>query len=148
MLSQTAEYALRAMVTLAQTGEAAQTTHQISARTHVPLDYLSKVLNQLARAGLVTAQRGRGGGFQAARAAEKISVLQIVSAVDPLKRIHTCPLGIAVHGSNLCPLHFKLDEAMRVTEEAFRSTTLASIAAVSAAPNCPGAAGGTCVAVA
>ncbi|MDQ6677799.1 MAG: Rrf2 family transcriptional regulator [Acidobacteriota bacterium] len=154
MLSQTAEYALRAMVALAQTGSQAQTAHQIAQRTHVPLDYLSKVLNLLARAGLVTAQRGRGGGFQAGRPAGQVSVFQIIDAVDPLKRIHTCPLGLAAHGSNLCPLHRKLDDAARATAEAFHETTLASISGVTAHPLCPGASaaiateGGFCRAIA
>jgi Rrf2 family protein len=142
------------MVALAQTDEQAQTAQQIAKRTQVPLDYLSKVLNLLARAGLVTAQRGRGGGFQAARAGEQISVLQIVNAVDPLKRIHTCPLGLAAHGIVLCPLHRKLDDALCAIEEAFRTTTLASISAPAAAPLCPAASveasihGGSCHGVA
>lgn len=137
MLSQTAEYALRAMVTLAQTDKGAQTAQQIATQSKVPLDYLSKVLNSLARAGLVSAQRGRGGGFQPARKAETITVFQIVDAVDPLHRIRTCPLGLAAHGENLCPLHRKLDDAIRITEEAFRSTTLESVSGP-AAPFCKG----------
>lgn len=149
MLSQTAEYALRAMVAIPKLGEAAQTAQQIARRTQVPLNYLSKVLNLLARSGLVNAQRGRGGGFQAARALEQITILQIVDAVDPLKRILTCPLGLAAHGPHLCPLHRKLDDAVRATEEAFHSTTLASISGVVTAPFCPGTSvhGGTCHAI-
>ena len=139
MLSQTVEYALRAMVTLAQPDQEPQTAQQIAKHTHVPLDYLSKVLRQLARAGLVSAQRGRGGGFHVARSGSQITILQIVDAVDPLKRIHTCPLGLAAHGPNLCPLHRKLDDAMRATEDAFHTTTLASISGISVAPFCPGA---------
>ena len=127
MLSQTAEYALRAMVTLARPEARPRTTQEVATETRVPLDYLSKVLNALARAGLVNAQRGRGGGFQTARSPEKITIFEIVDAVEPLQRIRTCPLGLSAHGENLCPLHRKLDDAAKATEEAFRSTTLASI---------------------
>lgn len=52
MTSQTAEYALRAVVWLASQPERALNTRQISAATQVPAGYLSKVLQALARAGL------------------------------------------------------------------------------------------------
>ena len=138
MLSQTAEYALRAMLILAQGDSRAHTVQEIARASRVPLDYLAKILNSLSRAGLVTAQRGRGGGFQPARPADEITILEVIAAVDPIKRIRTCPLGIAAHGANLCLLHRKLDDALRVVEEAFASTTLQSLlgqpSAVSAIP--------------
>ena len=62
MISQTAEYALRAIVYLAGQ-ELPQTTQQIAATTRVPAGYLSKVLQALARGGLVHSQRGLHGGF-------------------------------------------------------------------------------------
>jgi len=128
MLSQTAEYALRAMVALATGSGQARTAQEIAGAARVPLDYLSKVLNSLARAGLISGQRGRGGGFQSVRPPGEITVLEVVSAVDPLRRIRTCPLGLEAHGENLCPLHRKLDDAVRSVEEAFAATTIQSLA--------------------
>jgi Rrf2 family nitric oxide-sensitive transcriptional repressor len=127
MLSQTAEYALRAMLALATGKKDARTAQDLSRESHVPLDYLSKVLNSLGRAGLVTGQRGRGGGFESVRPAGELTVLEVVAAVDPLKRIRTCPLGLKAHGENLCPLHRKIDDAMQSVEEAFASTTIESL---------------------
>lgn len=137
MLSQTAEYALRAIVTLAQAaGGGPMTAQEIARRSKVPLDYLLKVLNSLARAGLVKAQRGRTGGFQAARPADRISVLDVVNAVDPLRRIHSCPLGLPAHAHRLCPLHRKLDDAVRTVEEAFAASTIASLTEEPLVPHC------------
>jgi len=127
MLSQTAEYALRAMVALATRGGDARTAHELAADSKVPLDYLSKILNLLTRAGIVTSQRGRGGGFQPVRPPAELTVLQVVSAVDPIKRIKSCPLGLTAHAEHLCPLHQKLDDAARSLEEAFASTTIHSL---------------------
>jgi Rrf2 family transcriptional regulator, nitric oxide-sensitive transcriptional repressor len=127
MLSQTAEYALRAVVALAASSREALTAHEIAARSHVPLDYLSKVMRLLSRAGLVRSQRGRGGGFMTVRPSHQLTVLEVVSAVDPLQRIKTCPLGLAAHGENLCSLHRTLDDAVRSVEEAFRATTVDSL---------------------
>ncbi len=127
LFSQTAEYALRAAVWLADRDMQPQTTQQIAEATHVPAGYLSKVLQAMGRADLVTGQRGIGGGFLLAREADNISVLDVVTAVDPIQRIVTCPLGLKGHGKNLCPLHRKLDDALASIEKAFASTTLAEL---------------------
>jgi Rrf2 family protein len=126
MISQTAEYALRAVVFLAARGGAAQTAQQISDGTKVPAGYLSKVMQNLSRSGLVHSQRGLHGGFTLASAPETLTVLDVVQAVDPIHRIRTCPLGIKDHIS-LCPLHRRLDEAMSMVETALRQSTIAEL---------------------
>src|SRR5690349_12957032 len=117
MISQTVEYALRATVYLADQAPEPRTTEQISAVTRVPHAYLSKVLQNLARAGVVASQRGLHGGFILARPAEHLTILEVVNAVDPIRRIRQCPLGIATHGTFLCPLHRRLDEALASVEQ-------------------------------
>ena len=64
--------------------------------------------------------------------AEEMSVLQIVNAVDPLRRYPECPLGIPSHGKRLCPLHSKLDEAAQLVENAFAQTSVADLIEVPA----------------
>ena len=128
MISQTAEYALRAMIVLLarDTGPFCS-AQDVAAHAKVPVDYMAKILNSLVKSGLVVAQRGRNGGCKAARTASEIRVLDIVQAVDPIQRIHRCPLGIAAHGTRLCPLHRKLDDAAQSVESAFASTTMADL---------------------
>ncbi|MEX0704334.1 MAG: Rrf2 family transcriptional regulator [Planctomycetales bacterium] len=129
MLSQTVEYALRAMVFLASEEGTARTTEQIAHRTRVPHPYLAKLMQGLSRAGLVRSQRGVHGGFTLARAADALSILDVVNAVDPIGRIRECPLGLAAHGVRLCPLHRRLDDALAQVERAFGETTLAEVLA-------------------
>lgn len=129
MISQTAEYALRAMVFLAMNQDNAQVTERIAGGTKVPASYLSKVLQSLSRAGLVKSQRGLGGGFSLAKAPESTTILEIINAVDPIKRIETCPLDLSSHGVVLCALHKRLDEAIASVEQAFERTTLQEILA-------------------
>ena len=124
MISQTAEYALRAIVFLAQQ-EHPKTTAAIAEATEVPAGYLSKVMQGLSRAKLVHSQRGIHGGFVLAVDAETLTVLQVISAVDPIRRFHECPLGL--HGKNLCPLHSKLNDAAMLVEETFADTTIADL---------------------
>jgi Rrf2 family protein len=140
MISQTAEYALRAVVHLAMHAESSYTTQQISAATKVPAAYLSKVLQSLVRAHIVQSQRGIGGGFVLAKPADDISVLEVLNAVDPIRRIETCPLGLEAHGTVLCALHAKIDTAIAVIEKAFGETTIAELLArpTKSVPLCSG----------
>ncbi|MFO0821404.1 MAG: Rrf2 family transcriptional regulator [Pirellulales bacterium] len=128
MLSQTAEYALRAMVHLAMRGESLATTVDIADATKVPSGYLSKVMQSLARAELVVSQRGLGGGFSLARPASQITALDVINAVDPIKRIEKCPLGLDEHRDQLCPLHRRIDQMIAAVEATFRSTTIDEMA--------------------
>jgi Rrf2 family nitric oxide-sensitive transcriptional repressor len=129
MFSQTVEYALRAVVHLSSVAPQPQTTDQIAATTLVPKAYLSKVLQALVRGGIVKSQRGGAGGMTLVNTPAKISILDVVNAVEPIQRIKTCPLGIKTHGHKLCPLHRRMDNALAATEKAFASTTLAEVLA-------------------
>ena len=139
MFSQTVEYALRAVVHLASQSPQAQTTDQIAAATLVPRAYLSKVLQSLTRAGVVQSQRGLGGGISLGKPAEELTILEVISAVEPLQRIRTCPLGLAAHGVHLCPLHSRLDAALVAVEKALGDSTLAELLAepTRSVPLCP-----------
>ena len=129
MLSQTTEYALRIVVQLASQGSEPVTIPELAGTTKIPAGYLAKVLRQLARAGLVHSQRGPNGGSVLLRPPEEVTVLDVVQAVDPLKRIVVCPLGLRTHGANLCPLHRRLDQAVATVETAFRNSTVAELLA-------------------
>ena len=126
MISQTAEYALRAIVHLAQTHPIPQTAASIAERTNVPVPYLSKVMQSLARAGLVSSQRGLHGGFVLVRKAATFSVLDVITAVEPLHHVRCCPLRIEEH-QGLCQLHATLEEAVRRMEEVYSATTIESL---------------------
>lgn len=127
MFSQTAEYALRAAVAMAQDPEKPLTTMQIAEQTKVPPGYLSKILQTLTRARLIKAIRGLHGGYQLRRPAAQITILEVINAVDPIERIRTCPLELPDHGECLCPLHQRMDDALAQVEQALAASNLAEI---------------------
>jgi Rrf2 family protein len=124
MLSQTAEYALRAIVFLADNHGEARTTDDIAGVTKVPVGYLAKIMQSLAKAGLVVSQRGLHGGFTLLRSPSDLTIYDVVQAIDPIMRISSCPLELPNHGPELCPLHRRLDNAMAAIETAFRKTSI------------------------
>ena len=129
MISQTAEYALRSVVCLAAYPDTPLTTPQIAAVTRVPASYLSKVLQALGKAGIVRSQRGLHGGFVLAQAPDRLNLLQVINAVDPVRRIERCPLDLDEHGTNLCPLHKRINQAQELIENAYKETTVAELLA-------------------
>ncbi|MCA9194062.1 MAG: Rrf2 family transcriptional regulator [Planctomycetales bacterium] len=127
MITQTVEYALRAIVYLADQDQP-RTTSAIAERAQLPIGYLSKVMQGLVKAGLVQSQRGLHGGFVLAIEPDKLTILTVINAVEPIRRFHECPLGL--HGKQLCPLHRKLDDAAKSIEETFGETTIADLNSV------------------
>ncbi len=128
MFSQTVEYGLRAAVALARGKGSALTGKEIAELTQVPSRYLTKVLSYLIRAKLVHGSRGVGGGYTLAIPSEKISLLDVVNAVEPIRRITTCPLQLSPHSGQLCALHHQLDEAIAQTQGVLARSTLADLA--------------------
>ncbi len=129
MISQTSEYALRAVVCIGNNGGQPMTSAAIAKMTRVPHGYLSKVLQALGKAGLVHSQRGLGGGFVLTRQFDELTVLDVINAVDPLKRITHCPLALFAHRKQLCSLHKRLDEGLALIEALFDGTTIAQLLA-------------------
>jgi Rrf2 family transcriptional regulator, nitric oxide-sensitive transcriptional repressor len=129
VISQTTEYALRAIVDLAYHHGESRTTQQIAQATKVPAGYLAKVLKELSRHDLIRSQRGLHGGFVLETNPREITVYHVMAAVDPPQRITQCPLNLPEHKANLCPLHRRLDDAMAMVEEVFRATTIAEVTA-------------------
>jgi len=127
MISQTAEYALRSVVCLASQPDTPLTTSQIAGITKVPANYLSKVLQALGRAGVVSSQRGLHGGFVLTQPPDSLTLLEVINSVDPIKRIDHCPLDLKQHGTTLCPLHRRLNESIGMIEKVFRTTTVGAL---------------------
>jgi Rrf2 family protein len=129
MLSQTTEYALRAMACLAYAPDELTPTPRLAEQTLVPPNYLAKVLQSLAQADLITGRRGVGGGYRLSRPADQISLLDVVNAIDPVEPIESCPLGLPNHGTNLCALHRCVDQAARQFIESFKGMKLSDLVA-------------------
>ncbi len=105
-LTQTTGYAVRALGCLADGGTEFLMARQVSDCTGIPLPYLSKVLNTLAREGMIEAKRGYQGGFRLSRPASAISLLEVADAVEGPEWRSACLLGLdGCHAEDPCPAH-------------------------------------------
>ncbi len=129
MLSGTAEYALRAVVYIAQQrhGEPVRAA-ELADAVDVPRNYLGKILHELARAGVLISSRGKKGGFRLAMPAEQLPLLRIVSPFDRITETRRCLLGRPeCSDSDPCPAHVKWKTASEEISRFFRSTTIADV---------------------
>jgi Rrf2 family protein len=130
------EYALRAMIHLADDPDSVTRGTEIAREEHIPKYYLEKVIRDLMRRGLVRARRGPGGGYQLARAAATISFREVIEAVEGPITLNVC-----VDGSAACNLQpacrmFRVwEEGQRVLLDVFSHTMLSDIA--SSQPGAP-----------
>jgi Rrf2 family protein len=90
-ITRQADYAVRAMVYLAQHGpEHRAATGQIAKEKKIPPSFLAKIVSQLSVAGLLQTSRGARGGVSLAKPAEDITVLDVVEAIDGPILLNDC----------------------------------------------------------
>lgn len=126
MLSLTSEYALRAVLYLADHGGGESLRVEPMANAlGLPRNYLSKTLNQLAKRGVLASQRGPTGGFRLAVPAAALTLAQIVETFDPKPIRPGCLLG-QPHCSDLapCPAHERWSGIAESVASFFRDTTV------------------------
>ena len=103
---------MKAVVALAELSEKGfQGTATLAERIGAPQNYLGKLLQTLARAGVVQSQKGLGGGFRLAKAPEQIRLFDIVDPIDHLSRWTGCLMGgPSCSQETACAMHDKWAE--------------------------------------
>lgn len=96
MLSRRADYGIRAMIDIAAQHPGARTVvAEVAERQAIPQSFLAKIVPRLARAGLLRTSLGAAGGVALALPPEKISLLQIIEALDGPFALNLCSLNPA-----------------------------------------------------
>jgi Rrf2 family transcriptional regulator, iron-sulfur cluster assembly transcription factor len=105
--SRSSEYAIRAFVHLAQVPEGKYAmVKQIAAEEEIPSHFLAKILQQLARKGLLRSSKGPTGGFSLRVSADEVRLVDIVEALDGLGEYQKCASGLAECTDDMpCALH-------------------------------------------
>jgi Rrf2 family protein len=132
MFSRPAEYAIRAMVFLAEQPSGRLTGgREIADAQQIPAPFLWKILNNLARHKLIRSFKGVGGGYELARPADRITLEDIIEATDGNEIVSGCILGLPeCNEENPCPLHFSWKEVRGHLSEMLERTSLADLAEV------------------
>jgi Rrf2 family nitric oxide-sensitive transcriptional repressor len=126
MVSQTSQYALRAVLFLASTGGGPVVAQDISDTTGVPKGYLHKILRRLGKAGILKAHRGVGGGYELVNNPSDLSVGEILKAIEPSHAVSslTCQNGEPGNDDNSEALRRLLIAAKTHLDKIFESTSV------------------------
>lgn len=129
VLSQTAEYALRAVLTIAEEpGGQPVGAHRLAQALGIPQNYLSKTLHQLARAGILESTRGKLGGFSLGRDARQIPLIEVVGLFDDLTGKRSCLMGRATCSDHdACAAHRRWKGVSERIVAFFRDTSVADL---------------------
>jgi Rrf2 family protein len=124
------EYALRAMIYLADSRDGVANGDAISAHEQIPKYFLEKLIRDLIRSGLVRSRRGPGGGYQLARPADAISFRDVIEAVEGPIMLNVC-----LDTTNNCTLRpgcrmYRVwEDGQRALLDVFSQATLKDVAA-------------------
>jgi Rrf2 family iron-sulfur cluster assembly transcriptional regulator len=130
MLSQAVNHACAALGCVAAIGRPSLLVKEISESCDVPAAYLAKIINTLARKGIVRTQRGVGGGVSLARPPAEVSLYDICIALEDPAVAPRCLLGNAkCTEDRACPAHEFCTDYREGLARFLRKTTIADIAA-------------------
>jgi Rrf2 family protein len=125
-LSRAAHFALRTVLDL--TVEGPSHTAAVAARQGIPLAQAGKIVQTLARAGLVRTGRGAGGGVRLARAPEALTLREVVEAMEGPLVVNRCVAWDDCPCSLPCPVRTTLAHLQREVERVLDSVTVADLA--------------------
>ncbi len=132
-LTRAADYGVRVMIYLAVPGaETRISLTDLAAATNAPDSFLSKVMQALSRAGLISSRRGQSGGFRISARGRAASMLEVIEAVDGKICLNTCLIaGKSCSRKHSCPAHPVWADAQRAMLQVLGAATIASLAAES-----------------
>ncbi|MCX6062441.1 MAG: Rrf2 family transcriptional regulator [Campylobacterales bacterium] len=126
--SKTAEYAIRVLSYLHRYNTTSHSVNVLHQELDLPYKYLTKMVTDLVKKGLVNASRGREGGISLAKNADTIRLADILEAIgEPLEH-ERCILGFdRCDASNPCALHDQWVKPKEMIETMLTTTTLSSL---------------------
>ena len=124
------EYGIRGVLFLAnQAPEKLTLVSDISRAQRIPETFLAKIFQRLSKAGLLRSIRGVNGGFALGRPADKITMREVIEALDGPIALNRC---LRQEGEceeeKVCPLHRALEEAQKRFLEVLEKTTMQDLA--------------------
>lgn len=143
-LSKRGDYAIRAVLHLArEEGKGLTKTREIAEAMNIPPRYLAQILSVLVRERLLEATAGREGGYALARPADRISLLDVIQAMEAPLGLRRCLLrGIPCEADGLCVVHEAWYRAQEALHAELSSTSFAELAEKRASSGTPSISGG------
>ena len=131
IFSNATEYAIRGLSEVAARGSNGRLLlDDVVAGSGLPRDFMAKVFQKLVRGGVLRSAKGRGGGFELARPAHEITLMQVVEAIDGPQIHDRCVIGFAKCSDEMpCAQHDLYKPIRQRIKDYLNTTTAADLAA-------------------
>lgn len=127
-LTRAGEYAVKSLLYIAaQDAEARVMASEVATAEEIPVNFVRKILESLAKTGLVKSYRGAGGGFTLGRPAEDISLRHVIEAVEGPLALNQCLLPSTCQNLPTCPMSQIWMEAQHAVEAVLERYSLADV---------------------
>ena len=136
-LSRLTDYAVTLLTQMVKEGKGVWSASDLGEKSGVPLPTVSKILKQLSKAGIVTAQRGAAGGYQLAQSSNDISIASIIEAMDGPIALTDCTEGgdQDCNIQMICPMSGNWNKVNQAVRHALEAVSLADMAVPSPTKN-------------
>lgn len=132
MLSNSSQYAIRALIFLAIESEKKKWVEikKIASELQLPMPFLSKLLQQLVKRKLLKSSKGPTGGFAFEKDPNEITLMNIITSIEGDEAMSTCYLGIKYceNGETACPFHRRFSKICKKTNKMFVTQTFGQLA--------------------
>lgn len=127
MFSTSCQYGLQGMFYIAMYSSKDKNVGliEIAENQEIPRYFLSKILQELVKAGLLESMKGPNGGFKLSKKPEKITLISIIKAIDGLEVFTRCGIGFKkCSDDHPCPIHNDYKRVREKVYELFKKKTL------------------------
>jgi len=130
MFSKACEYGIRALTVIGKADSKGEKIgiKEICRIANTPESFTAKILQSLVRKEIVSSQKGPTGGFYFSRDLDKISLYEIVEAIDGDVIFRKCGLGLSnCNAKKPCPLHYKFEVVRKELIDMCKSNSLSDL---------------------
>lgn len=128
IFSKTTEYAVRILTFMVSHNMTLYTAKYLHEQLQIPYRYLSKLMTSLVKNGYLSSVRGREGGYNIKADPSRLTVSDIMEAVEGIDGFKTCVLGLPeCSEENPCAMHYVWEKNKEVFVHTLRTTTIAEL---------------------
>ena len=131
MFKKETEYALRAMVYIWKQNKGGRRPGIIETAEEIlaPAPFVGKILQKLSKQGVISSQRGKGGGFYFAKGQSEILLKDIIVLIEGDKMFSSCGFGLGeCNDDNPCPIHNNYIKVRHELENMLTGSTISDLA--------------------
>ncbi len=131
MLSNASKYAIRAVLFLAENSSKYKKygAKDIASELEIPLSFIAKILQKLAKSGVISSSKGPGGGFYTSNENLQNNICKILDEIETENIFEGCFLGLPrCSDDNPCPIHHIVAPFKEALYDKFNNQTIADFA--------------------